>query len=152
MHWWILFWSGQVRSSGRAHNAVLYLTSRTGFTTCVILKGLYCEHTIFYVSIWLLTINKDYFPIQHSPTGFSNENTLCSVWGMKSILCRLWHGWSGKLLLLIQFQASPCEMCPQNGSTRRGFSQNMSGFPCQYHSTNAPFSYSSNTLLLPEGE
>jgi len=47
----ILVWSGQVRSSGGAHNAALYLTSRTGITTSAILKVLYCEHTIFYVSI-----------------------------------------------------------------------------------------------------
>ena len=52
----------------------------------------------------------------------------------------------------VQFLASPCEMCPQNSNTGTGFSQNMSVVPHPYHSTNAPFSYSPNTLLLPEGE
>ena len=52
----------------------------------------------------------------------------------------------------VQIQASPCEMCTQHSSTGTGFSQSMLVFTCQYHSTNAPYSYSSNTLLLPEGE
>jgi len=78
-------YSGQVRSSGQAHDAILYLTSRTGFTTSVILKDPKCEHTIFCVSMWLLTMNKDCSPLQHSPIGFSNGDILCSVWGITVI-------------------------------------------------------------------
>ena len=40
----------------------------------------------------------------------------------------------------VRFQANPCEICGGYSDTGTGFSQSTSFFPCQYHSTNAPYS------------
>jgi hypothetical protein len=43
----------------------------------------------------------------------------------------------------VRFQASQCEMCGGQSVTATGFSPSTSVFPCQYDSTNAPYSSSS---------
>jgi hypothetical protein len=40
-----------------------------------------------------------------------------------------------------QSQASPSRICVVQGGTVTGFSPSSSDFPCQYHSTNAPYSF-----------
>jgi hypothetical protein len=44
----------------------------------------------------------------------------------------------------VRFQVSPCETCEQSGSATRN-SRSNSVFPCQYHSTIAPYLSSSTS-------
>ena len=41
----------------------------------------------------------------------------------------------------VRFQASPCGICGGQNDTRKAFSLSISGFPCRYHSTIAPYSF-----------
>ena len=52
----------------------------------------------------------------------------------------------------LRSQVSPCEICDGQRVTVTGFFPITSDFPCQYHSTNAPYSSPSTCLLLPEGK
>jgi hypothetical protein len=45
------------------------------------LNALYCTHTVYYVARMILTINSNYFPIQHKLAGLSKGNRLCSLCG-----------------------------------------------------------------------
>ena len=41
-----------------------------------------------------------------------------------------------------KLQASPCGICGAQSDAVTGFPPSTSVFPCQYHSTDAPYSYS----------
>ena len=52
----------------------------------------------------------------------------------------------------IQSQASPCNIYGGQSGTGTGFSPTTSVFPCQYHSTSTPYTYSSARSFLTQGQ
>ena len=48
----------------------------------------------------------------------------------------------------VQSQANPCHICGAQSATSTGFSPSTSGFPCQYHSTIAPYPFIHLPLTL----
>jgi hypothetical protein len=77
-----------------------------------------------------------------------NTDELCSLWDRTSIFI----GYVEKILTLkedcrrpltaeapVQDRASPRDVCGWQSGTVKGFPPSTSGFPCQYHSTNAPY-------------
>jgi hypothetical protein len=53
----------------------------------------------------------------------------------------------------VQPQARICRICDGKSATGRGFPANTSSFPCQYHSTNVPhtFTYYQYYIILATG-
>jgi hypothetical protein len=74
----------------------------------------------------------------------ANISPVSAVYAVAQVVSR----WHLTLVVQVQQQASPCGICGGHKGTETGFFPATLIFPCQYHSTNAPYSFIHLPLML----
>ena len=120
----------------------------------------FCPHTVFmcFVWIWEQTAIISLYSINWLVFMTERESVYCAVqtgsWDM--IVVNVWLrgsamtqavGWRPiTVKAWVWSQVSPSEICSGQNDNVSGFSPSTSVFPCQYHSTNAPYHHPLHVL------